>query len=123
MSKLKTLPAKFVPGFLKKLDGRYALAQHLTANYESIVDDLGGIEGLSHTRLTLIERFVFLQAVLENWESQFVNDPESSEALLGRWTQACNACAGLARIIGLDRRQTNVVSLQSYVKSKTEARA
>ena len=117
-TKLTGLPPRFEPGFLRNMDRRLALSQRLSAVYETIVDDLGGQDTLSHTKLALVERFVFLEAVLQTWEEKIATDPKEAEPLMGKWIQAVNSLQGLARYIGLDRAERPMVNLRAYVEAK-----
>ena len=99
----KTLPAKFEPGFPRDFDRRTEIYQRLNTTYETIVDDAGGADQLSHTRLALVERFVFLEATLQTWEREIATDPKAAEHLVSRWIQAVNSLQGLAKAIGLER--------------------
>jgi hypothetical protein len=105
--KQKTLPDKYERGFLAKLDGRSEIAQRLRDNYEAISDDLGGVAELSHVKAALVERFVFLEAVLSKIEADMANHPTETQELLGRWIQAVNSLTGLSKVLGLDRRSKN----------------
>jgi hypothetical protein len=117
--KTTSLPEKFEPGFLAKLDGRTEISRLLHSNYLAIVADLGGESELSHIKLALVERFVFLEAVLCGIESQLAvaraakakNDVEAARKveveLIGRWIQAVNSLTGLAKTLGIERRANN----------------
>lgn len=117
-AKLKRLPERYQPGFLRELDGRTEISQRLNAVYDRIVADCGGSNSLSHTKLALIERFVFLEATLQTWEHAIATDATGSEKLPSRWVQGVNSLQGLARLIGLDRQSPRVVDLQTYVKER-----
>src|SRR4051812_3175277 len=90
-----TLPDRYVPGFLAKLDGRTEIAQRLRANYVAIAEDLGGEPQLSHVKASLVERFVFLEAVLNKIENDLATDPLGTANQLGRWIQGLNSLNGL----------------------------
>jgi hypothetical protein len=118
-TKLKRLPVKFEPGFLRQLDGRTELSQRLTAAYDEIVDDAGGDEAQTRLRRSLIERFVFLEEVMRSWEVQIATKPQETEHLLSRWVQAVNSLQGLARQIGVERKLKGVVNLKNYIEGRT----
>ncbi len=86
-----TLPQKYEPGFLRDMDRRTDIAKRLYAAYDAIVDDVGGTEELSHAKLALIERFVFLEAVIQTWETRIATNPKGTAKLLSRWIQAVNS--------------------------------
>jgi hypothetical protein len=114
------LPEKYVPGFLRELDGRTDVCQRLTAAYDRIVEDAGGEEQLSLVKLSLIERFVFLSEMLERWELEIVKQPSENGAALARWVQAVNSIQGLARAIGIDAKGRKRPTLKTYM-AKTSA--
>lgn len=118
--KLTDLPQRYEPGFLQKLDRRRDLTQRLLATFGEIVDDAGGEDAQTRLRLSLCERFVFLEEVIRRWEAEIVTSPAKNEQLVSRWVQATNSLVGLARHIGLERRLHNVVDLKAYV---SDARA
>lgn len=109
------LPAKYEPGWLAKLDGRTELAKQLRQSYVAVVDDLGGASEIGHIRHSLIERFVFMEAVLLGIEGQLAQvrtatderEARKTEAeLIGRWISAVNSMQGLAKVLGIERKNT-----------------
>lgn len=112
------LPAKYEPGFLEQMDRRTEVYKRLSDSYDAIIADLGGADDLSHLKVSLIERAVFLIACLKTWENQIASNPKGSEHLLSRWIQALNTLQGLTKTIGLDRLKKRV-DLRSYVKERT----
>ena len=100
--KIRALPERYRPGFLQKIDARTALAVGLNTSFQRIVDDMGGLAALSHLQLALVERAVFLEFRLRQFEAAMLAgtaDPEDT----GRWVQATNAYMGVARTLGLKR--------------------
>ena len=120
--KRKKLPARYKVGFLQRLDGRCELTKVLSSAFDEVTADAGGVENLSHTKLCLIERFVFLEYVLRQWENRITLNPKKSGKLLSRWVQGLNSLTGLARTIGLERRARKIESLESYVLEKSNAK-
>jgi|SRR5580700_4198801 hypothetical protein len=118
-TKLADLPDKYVPGFLRELDERTNLYQRLSASYQRIVEDAGGEEKLSHVKLSLIERFVFLSEMLERWELEIVQHPNDTAAALSRWIQAVNSIQGLARAIGTEVQGRKKPNLKAYIAGAT----
>lgn len=112
------LPAKYEPGFLGELDQRSLVYRELRNAYNEIVSDAGGEDDLTHAQLSLIERFVFLEAVLRTWENEIATKPKESDHLVGKWTQGVNALQGLAKVIGLKRQIKKAVSLKSYLEER-----
>lgn len=118
--KQNTLPAKYEKGFLSRLDGRTEIARELRQSFDEIVSDQGGIEGLSHVRRSLVERFCWLEAVLRSLELRIAEADKAETAdLLSRWIQALNSLVGLGRTIGIERRARKVERLDEYVKGKS----
>jgi len=97
-----TLPDKPRPGFIATIDNRTLLARALRQRFESIVNDLGGEGALSTIKLSLVERFVWLEAVLVKTEDGF-KSTEADAKTLAVWIQASNAYHGLAKTLGLER--------------------
>jgi len=118
--KRKRIPSKYQPGFLARMDARCELTQILSSAFDEICVDCGGKESLSHTKLTLIERFVFLEYVLRQWEVRIANNPKKTASLVSRWVQGLNSLTGLARTIGLERRAKKIESLESYVLEQSK---
>ena len=116
--KLTRLPEKYEPGFLREMDRRTELHKRLSERYETIVMDAGGMESIAVVKLSLIERFVFLEAMLQTWEARIVESPKAEEALASRWTQAINTLQGLAQKIGLERLAPRTVDLKTYLKER-----
>jgi hypothetical protein len=102
-SKLMDIPPRYEKGFLAKLDNRTEIAKRLRVHYVAICDDLGGEENLSHIKLALIERFVFLQAVINKYESDMANNADGTVESMGKWGQAVNSLIGLAKTLGIER--------------------
>ena len=66
--------------------------------------DLGGEDALTHVKAALVERFVFLEAVLQKLEADIATAANGNPAdLLGKWIQGVNSLQGLAQRIGLAR--------------------
>jgi hypothetical protein len=101
------------------MDRRTQVAAKLTAAYNAIIDDCGGGSQVSHVKNAMIERFCFLQHVIEDLERQIANDPQhADQIIMGRWVQAVNSLSGLARNLGFGRRAKKVADLGSYLEAK-----
>ena len=105
-NKDQKLPQKFKTGFLAELDGRTELSRALRANYQTIIDDLGGDEEISHIKNALIERFVWLEAFLHTLEQRMAAGELSTDEALGKWTQSVNALASLASKLGMNKAKS-----------------
>ena len=107
-SKAQGVPATFKAGFLATLDERTALAKSLRASYERIVADVGGRDEVGHVKNALVERFVWLEAILQTIESEMASGKIDKGEALGRWIQAVNSLAGLAKVLGVDRKSRSM---------------
>jgi hypothetical protein len=110
------LPEKFEPGFLREFDQRTALFQRLNGIYQEIIEDVGGIASITHLKLAMIERFVFLEATLQRWEQDIAKNPDETALLVSRWVQAVNSLQGLAKTIGIERRARPAGDLRAYLE-------
>jgi predicted RNA-binding protein Jag len=113
LTRSQPLPKRFERGCLKKLDQRTELAKRLNAVFQTIIDDLGGLDTLSHTRVALVERFVWLEHTLQLIEQRIATQPKRSEELLSKWIQGLNSLQGLAKTIGL-KRERKTIDLERY---------
>src|SRR5262249_40268783 len=90
-AKPQTLATKFKPGFLTKLDGRTEIAKALLANRDAIVADIGGLDEIGHIKRGMIERYCWLEALLQSLEYEMANDKGKMLEGLSRWIQAVNS--------------------------------
>ena len=102
--KVTAVPEKFRAGFLAALDGRTDLAKALRASYEQIVADVGGQNEVSRIKSAMVERFVWLEAILQTIEHDMASGTIDKAVALGRWIQAVNALSGLAKVLGVERK-------------------
>ena len=105
-TKTQQLPDKFKAGFLNTLDGRTELARALRSNYQAVVADVGGQQELSHVKASLIERFCWLEAVLQTLEHEMASGIIDKADALGKWIQAVNSLSGLAKVLGVERKMS-----------------
>ena len=90
-----------------RLDGRIELVKGLQLAFDEIVVDLGGKDRVSRLQLGLVERTVFLEFKIREWERLLLQG-ELEEEAIGRWIQALNSYVGLARVLGLGRSRLAV---------------
>ncbi|MGY6549599.1 MAG: hypothetical protein ACXIU7_11440 [Roseinatronobacter sp.] len=86
----------------------------MRARWQAMTDDLGGADRLSYSQRSLVERALWL----EHWlhiQEQALADGDYASFDAGKWTQSCNALQGILVKLGLERRQKDVTSLQSYI--------
>lgn len=113
-----TLEDRFRPDFAERLDRRTALAKGLLARVEQIESDLGGSDGLSHARRSLVRRVVWLEAVVEHAEQRLA----AGEAIdLGGHVSAVNSLVGLYRLLGTERRPRTVRRLADVMAGRVSA--
>jgi hypothetical protein len=111
---LATIPDRFTPDFVERLDRRTAIAKAVVSRIQEIEQDAGGRESLSYARRSLIRRCVWLEATIENAEQRLA----AGEGIdLGSHTQSINALLGLFRTLGLERRSKPVRSLRDIMGS------
>ncbi len=121
--KPQSLPAKFKVGFLSVLDGRTDLAKALRASYEAVVNDIGGKDDVSTVKAALVERFVWLQAILQTLEHEMAQGLTDKAEAIGKWIQAVNALSGLAKVLGVDRKASSkpwMVPLLPHTSSRED---
>lgn len=115
---LATIPDKYSPDFAERLDKRTSIARAICGRIESIETDMGGAEGLSHARRSLVRRAVWLEAIIEHSEQKLA----SGEGIdLGGHTQAINTLIGLYRLIGIERRQRPLKRLREVMEGSAES--
>lgn len=97
-------PVKYVPGFIRNLDRRTEVARRLRARFDGLLEELGGEEQLGGMKLSLLERFVWMEKTIEKLEAAMraADDPRLIADISGRSTQAVNALQGLAKMLGLE---------------------
>lgn len=126
--KQPTLPDKFEPGALSKLDLRSELGKNLRTRYFAICRDLGGQDRLSYLQQSLIERAIFLEHQLQRMEvelmeSQLGEGEQKQTAqviakVLGQWIQAINSFSGLCAKLGLGK-SNGVTEIKLYGEEET----
>ncbi|TQE98193.1 MAG: hypothetical protein FKY71_15120 [Spiribacter salinus] len=109
----RAVPDRFEAGWLAKMDTRMALVRELRARLDALANDLGG--DLSYQERSLAERAIFVEYILAKQERDLIEGAEFDQ---GAWVQSVNALSGLFNRLGLQRRQTDVPDLASYLASK-----
>ena len=113
--KHRTLPERFESGWLAKMDTRMALVRELRARLDALATDLGGMDALSYQERSLCERAIFVEYLLAKQERELIEGAEFDQ---GAWVQSVNALSGLFNRLGLQRRQQDVPSLQTWIQQK-----
>jgi hypothetical protein len=102
--KINQIPRRYRPGFLRELDKRTDIYLRLAANYERLINDLGGdYSAISHAKLALVERFIWLEELIRILEMRSLHKPDDAAELSSRIIQASNSLQGIARQIGLEK--------------------
>lgn len=118
--KHRDIPERFTAGYLERLDGRTVVAQEMRARWQSMTDDLGGVDRLSYSQRSLVERALWIEHWIAAQERELAEGRiEAFDA--GRWTQATNSLLGLYRTLGIQRRAKDITSLSDYIRTKSEA--
>ena len=119
--KIKTqkLPAKYQPGFLRRMDRRTSFSKRLRRVFNQIVADLGGEDNLSTIQLTLIERFAWMKAHLQFLEDEMAKNPEDLDPkTVAQWVQSNNCLVGLARHLGLKKQKTAPADIKLLMRDR-----
>jgi hypothetical protein len=109
-----TLPKTPEINFLSKLDQRTEVYKTLTANFQEIVEDLGGEEEMTFLKKRLIERAVFVIAMIGNIEVVIAENPTSKEHY-GLHSALTNTLLGLSSRLGIEKQVRNVLTLKTYL--------
>lgn len=107
------IPAKYAPGWLDQLDGRYAISKEVRSRFEALTEDLGGLDALSYQKRSIAERCVWLECFLAAQERSLA---EGGKLDVGQWVQANNSLLGLYRALGLSRVARKTESLSEYAR-------
>lgn len=118
--KSRDVPDRFSSGWLDALDTRTALARHMRDRYQSLTDDLGGVDALSYAQRSLCERALWLEYWLASQERELAKGEPFD---VGRWTQAANSLQGIFSKLGLQRVARDVPTLQDWIANKTREKA
>lgn len=117
-TKSRQLPKTYKPGYLENLDARSSFALRLRALHGEIIEDLGGDSDVSATKRVLIERFVFLTAKVQEWETEiFRGDGPADKATLDKWIYSVNSLQGLAVKIGL-KKELVTITVNDYLDAQ-----
>lgn len=118
--KTSAVPMQYKEGFLSSLRSNSELAKALREDYDEIVNDLGGPDELSCLKRKLIEKAVWLDAILQTIQNDLASGEISKTEAIGRWIQAINALQGLAKTLGIDRQAKVLPWLAPAAKSVDE---
>jgi hypothetical protein len=105
-SKVTELPARYSETLIEELDGRYRVTKELKDRAHAIFNDLGGLDTLSYLQRSLVKRYTFLEISHEQDEARLARG--EADVDLGRHVQRLNSLIGLARTLGIQRRQKRI---------------
>ena len=111
----KQVASKYSPGCLMDLDGRTAVAQIMRDRWQSLTDDLGGLDALSYAQRSLAERALWLEYWMQQQEQALATGAEFD---VGKWTQAANSLQGILSKLGLHRQARDVPDLGTFIKAR-----
>jgi hypothetical protein len=114
---LTVLPPTYSADWLERFDKRTKVWRAATEREAALVSDAGGAGNLSHAKLSLIRRAIFLELIAETQEMRFT----AGEPLdIGAYTQAFNSMLGAYRVLGLERRAVPVETLRDVMQGEAE---
>lgn len=115
--KNRELPPRYRSDWIEKMDGRTTLARVVNERYETLANDLGGIEVLSYQKRSLCKRAIWMEAIIEQQEAALSRGEEVDQ---GKLTQAVNTLIGLLKTLGLERQARDVPDLQQYLQRRQQ---
>jgi hypothetical protein len=107
------VPERYEAGYLEDMDGRVRTARTLRQRRSALVASLGGEDQLSYQELSLCNRIIHLERLIERREMSLAQGVTIDETA---YISALNALGSLLTKIGLKRRAKQVQSLSEYVK-------
>jgi len=111
---LASIPQKYTPDFMDRLDKRTVLGKAVLDRYQTVVGDLGGEDALTAIKRSLVRRFTWYEVMIEGMECRAA----AGEGVdIGAWTQLTNSWLGIARMLGLERRSRPVKRLREIMSS------
>jgi hypothetical protein len=97
----RTIPARFLPGFLRAIDRRFAAGAAALRIHAELCEALGGADRLSPQRLMVVERAVWLHLTLQQAEQQFALSGKPMNT--SSYSQNVHALLSVLGKLGLDR--------------------
>ena len=91
---LASIPEKYEPDFMSRLDKQTVLGRAIVDRYEAVIADLGGEDGLTTIKRSLVRRFTWFEVMIEGMECRMA---QGEQIDIGRWTQLTNSWLGLER--------------------------
>jgi hypothetical protein len=114
---LATLPKRYRPDFMARLDRRTIFGQAVYDRYQRVTADLGGVESLSTIKQSLVRRLTWFEVMIEGMECRMA---QGQEVDIGSWTQLVNTWLGIARMLGLERKPKRGLTLREVMDGTPE---
>jgi hypothetical protein len=84
-------------GWLDQLDGRTGIAQAMRERFLQFTDDLGGLQHLSYSQRSLVERALWLEKWLASQEQKLATGEGFN---IAQWIQGTNSLLGIFNKLG-----------------------
>ncbi len=110
---LGEIPAKYTADFMARLDKRTVLGKAISQRFEAVATDCGGLDTLSHVKIGLVKRFLWMEATIEGFELQLASGDKID---IGSYTQLTNTWLGIARLLGLERKPRPIRRLHEHMR-------
>ena len=105
----------------REIDQRGPLVRRLRDLVADHASDLGGFDHLSHTERMLINRTAMLTLLAEVQETSFVRQKlKCPPTELDAYLHVVGNLTRLAKVLGLRRRQRDVLSVDEYLNQQNE---
>ncbi|AEG31545.1 hypothetical protein [Thiomicrospira cyclica] len=111
------IPIKFTENWLEGLDGRTGVARDLKERYKELTDDLGGFKNLSYQQRALCSRALFIEYNLKKQEEDMALGKDFDP---GVYAQSVNTLIGLFRMLGIERKKQEAITLNDFIESKSK---
>lgn len=109
---LTTIPSKFDPNFIERLNRNYTLAKIVQARRDELIEHCGGTP--SYVQHSLIKRALWLELIIEAQEQKFANAEVTD---VGAFTQASNTLLGIYKILRITPEAKKVPRALEYAAS------
>ena len=113
---LGEIPEKYTPDFMERLDKRTVLGKAISQRFETVATDCGGLDALSHVKVGIIKRFLWMECTIEGFELRLAAGDQID---LGSYTQLTNTWIGLARMLGLERKVRPIRPLHDHMRQSS----
>lgn len=108
------MPSHFVPRFWEDADQRQSAVKEIKRRYATLREDVGCD---SYQKDLLCQRATFIALQLETIE---IDATEGREFPAGQYVQAVNCLVGLLRVLGMEKKLSQVLDLNAYIRAKAE---